>query len=137
MIPERKVRKQRPRGVCHTEATPNTGPFRQGLRLWNAAGTRLGPKKIVHFSPKKEKKDKFLHQALTGTDKKNYRNQCRCHGFLSQLRHYLVARPWSSSLPSLNLHQRPLAARPSGLPSLSAGALAMQDTGGGGALLKG
>ena len=41
--------------------------------------------RLFIFSPKKEKKDKFLHQALTGTDKKNYRNQCRRHCFLSQL----------------------------------------------------
>ena len=79
--------------------TPSTGPFHQGLRLWNAAGTRLGSNKTVHSAAprKKEKKDKFLHQALTGTDKKNYRNQCRCYCFLSQLFHYLAARPWNIS----------------------------------------
>lgn len=56
--------------------TPSTGPSNQGLCLWNVVSTRLGPNKPVRFPPKKEKKDKFLHQALTVTDKKNYRNQC-------------------------------------------------------------
>lgn len=64
---------------------------------------------ILSPPPPEEKKDKFLHQALTGTDKKNYRNQCRCYCFLSQLFHYLAARPWNIS----SVH----VARPSGLPS--------------------
>lgn len=68
----------------------------------------MGPHRGVHFSPKKEKKDKFLQQALTGADKKNYRNQCCCHSFLSQLHHYLARKPWSTSLPSMSLCLRPL-----------------------------
>lgn len=63
----------------------------------------MGPNKGVHFSPKKEKKDKFLQQALTGTDKKNYRNQCCCHRFLSLLYPYLAGKAWSTSLPSTSL----------------------------------
>lgn len=86
--------------------TPSVGPFHQGLCLWNVAGPRMGPNKGVLFSPKKEKKDKFLQQALTGTDE-NYRNQCGCHGFLSPLYPYLAGKAWSPSLPSLSLHLRP------------------------------
>lgn len=89
--------------------TPSTGPFSQGLCLWNVVGARLGPNKIVHFSPKREKKDKFLHQALTATDKKNYRNQCLLSPLPVPAQPLLGCRAWSTS-PSANLCLRPLRA---------------------------
>lgn len=101
--------------------TPIISPFHQGL--WNVADTGLGPNKIIHFlPPKKEKKDKFLHQALTATDKKSYRNQ----GLPSPLPVPALPRPGCRALEHISFHEplwlRPLIALPSGLPSLRAGA---------------